>query len=795
MSVAFESPTRYLSDTENNNSNIMYSLSSNENEGSPCTSPYYPAQQPQQQPQQQQQQQQNQQHTQLLLQPQLSTSHLNQEFFNVLQKRQNSFHFSTGLLPQTYRQQHIEDLAPIGSEEMNELMGKYDCHQLLVIDVRSYAFYSKNRIKSAIPVSIPSVLLKRPAYTLDKVCESIIFPEAAARLKNWHHALHIVFYDHASYKPSDSGNSTTAILLSSKLRKSGYSGQLNYLQGGFDAFSSAFSHQCELVQPDSINQAKRLKTEPINLLPTSTQTPAVNPFFSNIRQNLELSHGPLEERFAVRLPYGSKNDNGVISACSQHAATSNHHPRFGLAGSSVDEQGNFVLPIWMKDVMKSNVGPKKLAENYEQLERLEQDRLSTVMKYHSNSIKEQDQSKPEFPFSITSSMEKGTLNRYDNIWPYEYSRVKLKDNSDDYINASYIQFAEIRKNITMNPIFKTDQEAKLESEGLLSEASVCTMNRPNVDLIRNRQYISTQGPLPTTFNDFWQMIWNEQSSVIVMLTQETEMNKIKCHTYWPTVLNATQIFGSVAVALNSESKQAVRNMNDKRERVNDDVDKDECIITRQFTLTCNGSKRTLTQLQYTGWTDFGVPDHPIGILTLVHCADLAQSHSNNTGPLVVHCSAGCGRSGAFCVIDTMIQRLWQKRDVYTCASDDKIRETVSRFREQRMSMVQTHRQYVFCYEAILWWLLGYGDLPVQQQSEADSEIGPPSSSGSASDMMRHIIAIPKSRLSLSPPSPPQTGTFLPPTSLFSAPVDTSYCHSHEEEASSVGSIVDDFKEL
>lgn len=214
MSVAYESPTQYLSDTENNN--IMYSLGSNENDGSPCISPYNPVQLQQQQQQ---------------LQQQLPTSHLNQEFFNVLQKRQDNFQTSTGFLPKISRHQPIEDLAPIEAEEMNELMTKFDSHQVLVIDVRSFAFYSKSRINSAIHVSIPSVLLKRPAYTLDKVCESIIIKEAADRLKNWHRATHVVFYDHASYKPSDSGNSATAILLGSKLRKSGYSGQLNYLQG------------------------------------------------------------------------------------------------------------------------------------------------------------------------------------------------------------------------------------------------------------------------------------------------------------------------------------------------------------------------------------------------------------------------------------------------------------------------------------------------------------------------------------------------------------------------------------
>jgi protein-tyrosine phosphatase len=158
----------------------------------------------------------------------------------------------------------------------------------------------------------------------------------------------------------------------------------------------------------------------------------------------------------------------------------------------------------------------------------------------------------------------------------------------------------------------------------------------------------------------------------------------------------------------SETKHTVRNVNDKRHR-----DEEEgLIIIRKFTITHQNEERTITQLQYPSWTDFGVPDLPLGLLELVHYADEAYYNAKQQGPMVVHCSAGCGRSGTFCVIDTMIQRLWHERDVYTSQNEDRIYETISRFREQRMSMVQTHRQFVFCYEVIVWWLLGYGHLPV-----------------------------------------------------------------------------------
>jgi hypothetical protein len=227
----------------------------------------------------------------------------------------------------------------------------------------------------------------------------------------------------------------------------------------------------------------------------------------------------------------------------------------------------------------------------------------------------------------------------------------------------------------------------------------------------------------------------------------------------------------------SESKQAVINMNEKRERTNDD---DECIIIRKFHLKRDNKERTITQLQYTGWTDFGVPDQPIGILQLIHYADKAHAKYRQ-GPMVVHCSAGCGRSGTFCVIDTMIQRLWHEREVYTSSMHDKVWETVSRFREQRMSMVQTHRQFVFCYEAVLWWLLGYGDLPFSPVLESEKN--------------SMAIAVPIRRTSrVSSVSPPP----LPPSAnlstLFPA-TNNNPSVDDEDQNSSVGSIVDDFKDV
>lgn len=171
-----------------------------------------------------------------------------------------------------------------------------------------------------------------------------------------------------------------------------------------------------------------------------------------------------------------------------------------------------------------------------QLERMEQNRFSFIMKYHSSH-------KPitSFPLSIASSIEKGIMNRYNNIWPYgkndcsriqrnnliiEYSRVRLFDKKDDYINASYLQYAVIKNDAALRPVSPLSTlEKHLVQSGLISRASLEMLRHPDL-LDKKRKYIATQSPLPVTFADFWKMVWDENSYVIVMLTSKQELNNV-----------------------------------------------------------------------------------------------------------------------------------------------------------------------------------------------------------------------------------------------------------------------------
>jgi protein tyrosine phosphatase len=136
----------------------------------------------------------------------------------------------------------------------------------------------------------------------------------------------------------------------------------------------------------------------------------------------------------------------------------------------------------------------------------------------------------------------------------------------------------------------------------------------------------------------------------------------------------------------------------------------QTVVMRTFMLRNRAepftSMREIVMIHYEGWPDFGTPAQPATILDLVRLLDevVAQPGRKTTAPVLMHCSAGCGRTGAFCTIDSVVNQFETAHDGIS-DDDDIIYQRVLRFREQRMSMVQTLRQYVLCYECVLHYLL------------------------------------------------------------------------------------------
>ncbi|XP_062620198.1 receptor-type tyrosine-protein phosphatase epsilon-like isoform X4 [Saccostrea cucullata] len=224
-------------------------------------------------------------------------------------------------------------------------------------------------------------------------------------------------------------------------------------------------------------------------------------------------------------------------------------------------------------------------------------------------------------------------NRYKTTFPYDHSRVKLRTNSgSDYINANYIEGAEWE-----------------------------------------REYIAAQGPKQNTLGDFWTMIWQENVTSIVMVTNLKEGTKVKCNQYWPEA-NKTTDFGAVSVKLIEEKQYAF-------------------YIVRRMSAMNNESKesRTVTQFHYTAWPDHGTPE-PLCLVVFLDHVTRTGSNQNNS-PIIVHCSAGIGRTGTYIALDAL-KRIGQKRKKINVA------EYVKKMRENRMNMVQTYEQYMTIFLAL-----------------------------------------------------------------------------------------------
>ncbi|XP_068525199.1 phosphatidylinositol phosphatase PTPRQ isoform X3 [Anas acuta] len=234
-------------------------------------------------------------------------------------------------------------------------------------------------------------------------------------------------------------------------------------------------------------------------------------------------------------------------------------------------------------------------------------------------------------------------NRFPNIKPYNNNRVKLMPDAgipgSDYINASYVS------------------------------GYLC----PN-------EFIATQGPLPGTVGDFWRMVWETRAKTLVMLTQCFEKGRIRCHQYWPEDNKPVTVFGDIVITKLMEDTQIDWTIRDlKIERHGD------CMMVRQ----CN----------FTSWPEHGVPETTAPIIHFVKL--IRASRAGDNTPMVVHCSAGVGRTGVYIALDHLTQHVNDHDfvDIYGL---------VAELRSERMCMVQNLAQYIFLHQCVLDLLTSKG---------------------------------------------------------------------------------------
>uniref|UniRef100_A0A8C4I5A2 Tyrosine-protein phosphatase non-receptor type n=1 Tax=Dicentrarchus labrax TaxID=13489 RepID=A0A8C4I5A2_DICLA len=212
-----------------------------------------------------------------------------------------------------------------------------------------------------------------------------------------------------------------------------------------------------------------------------------------------------------------------------------------------------------------------------------------------------------------------------------------------------------------------------------NDTNTNSMHEEGRHVDEGKVFIATQGCLQNTVIDFWKMVYQENTHVIVMTTKEVERGRNKCVRYWPD-LHGTKEFGKVLV----------RNVD---ERPAQDY------ILRKLEVTRLDRKEPLRYIwhyQYLSWPDHGVPNEPGGVLWFLEEVNRTQSTIPDTGPIVVHCSAGIGRTGTIIVIDILIDII--NRQGLDCDID--IPKTIQRVRQQRSGMVQTEAQYKFIYMAV-----------------------------------------------------------------------------------------------
>jgi protein tyrosine phosphatase len=277
------------------------------------------------------------------------------------------------------------------------------------------------------------------------------------------------------------------------------------------------------------------------------------------------------------------------------------------------------------------------------LKKIIEQSIITISPKNKQSISICDEKKYQYEFSILekiidnednhiSKLSKGnSKNRYSDIRVYEYNKVSLKTN--EYINASFI-------NIPYEKCF-----------------------------------ISTQGPIDSSINDFWEMIFEYDCKIIIMLCNEIEVERKRCSNYW-------------------NSKNTNFKIEYKEERKND-------LIIRNITFSKNKISKNVIQIQYNGWPDHGIPNIEEAYNSFLNIIHFINENNNNC-PVVVHCSAGVGRTGTFLSIYNLVYEIEKKKNNQVIKFS--IFNVVRKLKEMRMYLVQNWLQYSFVYEFIEMYL-------------------------------------------------------------------------------------------
>ncbi|KNE96436.1 hypothetical protein PSTG_10267 [Puccinia striiformis f. sp. tritici PST-78] len=759
----------------------------------------------------------------------------------------------------------------------------------LILDIRTPSEYSVAQINQSINLNLPTTLLRRPLYGPERIQSSLSTPEERSRFeryKNNQKQLIIIAIDQDGRNINPNHPLT---LLLNKFRSIGFTGKLAWLEGGFQSLATTGQHPW-LITSTTPEQQQQQNKPTMQSIPLTASLPTPQPQAAAATRPFNHSTKPKRVQMSLSMlppPFNQASSSSTTTTTTTYPPSTQQQPnksilnpffdnirqlneRLSLSSSLQNLSGIELpellnptqdlprLPPFLRRLLQDSPieRARRLAHEFHDLEMAEQHRLEDVMRWESNrsanslnrtSSNHHSKTMSEVPlganrhhhhhpFSISAGVELGYKNRYKNIWPYEHTRIRLRTgqnhrNDTDYMNASMISF---------------------RSDGLPKEKI------PNSDQVAERRYIATQGPLTSTFEDFWSVVGAEDVGLIIMITRRHEAGREKCADY---LVNGQ--YGDLIVSVDhhvhrGESGGGLTEESDGEEERDmksgffgfpqQDSTTDEqadslCIESQQksthpqhsstSTTTNERSKagvirkmiklsrtsrpdlpaRQIAHIQYRGWPDFDVPPAAQDVIELIQlcqstCTEIhnlnssaiqdylhQNSQQNNltgkdgnqdddnevekirkligfgNGPVVVHCSAGVGRTGSFILLDIMIQVLkalyisppfpnhqpsspiirsplkqsennhessagkdhknglprFLDSKLCDCRSDVApiwqtypIMAVVNEMREQRMSMVANYRQYVFLHEVLLTYMIQELNIPICEPIQSSS---------------------------------------------------------------------------
>lgn len=564
---------------------------------------------------------------------------------------------------------------------------------VIVIDVRPFTEFVKSNIAGSINICLPLTLLRRPNYNLKRCINSLpsqeesIFENHLSAFENQQnmaddpqtnlsgtlHVLPAVFI-------YDTYNNSPGLYYTAKkfADYKPWDGAIFILDNTFHEFSNKFQH---LIQSNTVNTERSSSTPqlPLKTIDGKFRTCSLSdlPTISNIKK---VATTPILSNF--QLPQVPKTfnirHNEEFLPSQLDGATDLSLFNLSSNFDKLTDAQRYSLPDWIR---RSLLKPNKLVEDFNNLEKNEKQRLLDAFSLENSSavlkgkIEEEKfspggtviDSLPSDTPLISSGIEYGHKNRYKDIFLFEHSRVKLNDlpaitqkaQLCDYINASYL-----------NPLL---------------DLSYLTDIRK---IKRHLKYIGAQGPLNETTGDFWKCILNNRTPLIISLTDEFENGVNKCSPFWKS--------GEYKSNNNLISVKMIDTLNYNNQNT---------IILRHFEISMDNTiKHQVFQIHMLSWPDMGSVLRPKDLISIIHLKHhlLSRCNLNSEFPTIIHCSAGCGRTGTLCTIDSMLNILMSQEGLDL--QYDPIYAMVDNFRKQRISMVQNLRQYYLVYDTLLIYM-------------------------------------------------------------------------------------------